>query len=62
MKGPWPYCGQLRALVGGQEPVAVFRGANRRHPTKVYIFDRRRADSATAPDPAVATPAGTIRR
>ncbi len=40
MKGPWAYCQQLRALVGGAEPVAVFRGANRRHPTTVFVYDR----------------------
>jgi hypothetical protein len=38
--GPWDYCEQLRHLIGGREPVAVFRGTSPRHPTKVFIFDR----------------------
>ena len=58
LQGPWLYCGQLRSLVGGAAPVAVFRGANHRHPTKVYIFDRQRASSSTT----VAAPAAAIRR
>jgi hypothetical protein len=60
LQGPWLYCGKLRGLVGDAAPVAVFRGANRRHPTKVYIFDRRRADPAATP--RVAAPAAAIRR
>jgi hypothetical protein len=43
LKGPWEYCGRLRALVDGLTPVEVFRGAARRHVTKVYVFDRRPA-------------------
>lgn len=57
LKGPWEYCARLRALVGGLEPVAVFRGAARRHATRVYLFDRR--PLLARPD---RSPAGTVRR
>jgi hypothetical protein len=62
MKGPWPYCRQLRDLVGDAPPVAVFRGANPRHPTKVFIYDRRWADAKATPTPTIAAPAAAIRR
>src|SRR5262249_35939829 len=38
LRGPWPYCAQLRSLVGDATPAATFHGNNRRHPTKVFIF------------------------
>jgi len=51
LRGPWPYCDQLRALVGDSTPVAVFQGAHQRHTTKVFVFDRGRAASTpTAQD------------
>ena len=40
LKGPWDYCARLRSLIDGLQPIAVFQGSSRRHPTKVYIFDR----------------------
>jgi hypothetical protein len=49
LRGPWMYCSQLRELVGDLEPVVVFHGANRRHPTTVSIFDRRPAQSGSPP-------------
>jgi hypothetical protein len=49
LQGPWLYCSQLRELVGDLQPVAVFHGANRRHPTKVSIFDRGHSESAVSP-------------
>jgi hypothetical protein len=52
LKGPWEYCGRLRALVAGLAPVALFRGSAGSHPTKVYVFDRlpllaRREDASS---------------
>lgn len=41
LKGPWDYCGRLRSLIDGLQPVAVFRGSARRRPTRVYVFDRQ---------------------
>ncbi len=61
LRGPWPYCSLLRGLVGDAEPTLVFHGANRRHTTKVFIFDRQRTETT----PTVAAPVtgpGTIRR
>ena len=55
LKGPWEYCGRLRDLVDGLEPVEVFRGSVRRRPTKVYLFDRQ-------PLIARANAPGTARR
>ena len=40
LKGPWEYCGRLRALVDGLEPVAVFRARS--------AAARRRSTSSTA--------------
>jgi hypothetical protein len=61
LRGPWPYCALLRGLVGDAQPVVVFHGANRRHATKVFVFDRQRTDTtATLAAPAVGV--GAIRR
>jgi len=61
LRGPWPYCALLRGLVGDAEPTVVFHGANRRHATKVFVFDRQRTESTpTMAAPAVG--AGAIRR
>jgi 4-amino-4-deoxy-L-arabinose transferase-like glycosyltransferase len=61
LRGPWPYCAQLRDLVGAAPPVMVFHGANRRHATKVLVFDRQSARPASlSADAAVA--AGATRR
>jgi len=46
LKGPWEYCRQLRALVDGLTPVAVFRGSAKDRPTKVYLYDRQPALAA----------------
>jgi hypothetical protein len=46
LRGPWAYCVQLRELVGDAPPAMVFHGANRRHATKVLVYDRE------APRPA----------
>jgi hypothetical protein len=56
LRGPWSYCSVLRGLVGDAEPVAVFRGDNPRHPTKVFIFDRGSQRTAAATS-AAAPPA-----
>ncbi len=61
LRGPWPYCALLRGLVGDAEPTVVFHGANRRHATKVFVFDRQATETA----PTMAAPevgAGAIRR
>ncbi len=51
LRGPWPYCDQLRALVGDSTPVAVFQGTHQRHTPRVFVFDRSRAASTpTAQD------------
>jgi hypothetical protein len=41
LRGPWEYCGRLRALVDGLEPVEVFRSSARHRLTRVYLFDRQ---------------------
>jgi 4-amino-4-deoxy-L-arabinose transferase-like glycosyltransferase len=46
LRGPWPYCAQLRDLIGATTPVVVFHGANRRHATKVFVFERPSARPA----------------
>jgi hypothetical protein len=43
LRGPWSYCAELRGLVGDAQPAAVFHGANRRHATTVFVFDRQSA-------------------
>jgi hypothetical protein len=52
LRGPWPYCAELREMVGPAEPVAVFLGANPRHPTKVMVFDRWAPLGASAMAPS----------
>jgi hypothetical protein len=61
LHGPWLYCTVLRGLVGDVQPTVVFHGVNRRHATKVLVFDRQRIETT----PAMAAPvvgAGSIRR
>jgi hypothetical protein len=48
LRGPWLYCAQLRELIGAAPPAAVFHGANRRHATTVFVFDRQTAPPAAA--------------
>jgi hypothetical protein len=47
LRGPWPYCAQLRGLIGAAPPVMIFHGANRRHATKVMVFDRQSTPPAS---------------
>jgi hypothetical protein len=47
LRGPWPYCAQLRDLIGAAPPAVVFHGANRRHATTVFVFDRQSARPAS---------------
>jgi hypothetical protein len=41
LRGPWLYSAQLRDLIGAAQPAAVFHGANRRHATTVFVFERQ---------------------
>ena len=40
LKGPWVYCRQLKGLVDGLEPVAVFPADPKPGQSIVYVFDR----------------------
>ena len=40
LKGPWPYCEQLRSLVGDRKPVATYPADPKKRQAKVFVFDR----------------------
>jgi hypothetical protein len=51
LRGPWPYCARLRALVAGHEPVAVYPERPRPDEAQVFVFDLK-----------AATPVGAVGR
>ena len=40
LKGPWPYCEQIRAVVGDLKPVATYPENPRKRQAKVFVFER----------------------
>ncbi len=40
LKGPWPYCEQIRAVVGDLEPVAIYPANPRARQARVFVFER----------------------
>src|SRR5262249_20373226 len=62
LRGPWAYCAQLRGMIGDAPPAMVFHGANRRHATKVLVFDRHSAATALSTVAAPPSGTGTARR
>lgn len=46
LKGPWPYCEQLRAVVGDLKPVATYPENPGRRQAKVFVFERPAAVAA----------------
>jgi Dolichyl-phosphate-mannose-protein mannosyltransferase len=47
LRGPWTYCEQLRGMVAGRKPVAVFPTPAQPHEAQIFIFDRLDAGSPT---------------
>ena len=48
LHGPWAYCQQIRALVAGLQPVAMFPENPGRRQAVVYVFDRLAKPSQAA--------------
>jgi hypothetical protein len=40
LKGPWPYCEQIRAVVDGLEPVAIYPDNPAKRQARVFVFER----------------------
>ena len=40
LRGPWPYCEQVRAVVGDLRPVATYPEYPKRRQAKVFVFER----------------------
>ena len=40
LRGPWPYCDQLRSLVEGLKPVATYPESPKKRQALVYVFER----------------------
>jgi hypothetical protein len=40
LKGPWPYCAQIRAVVGDLKPVAIYPENPRKKQARVYVFEK----------------------
>jgi hypothetical protein len=45
LKGPWPYCEQLRELVGDLKPVETYPKIPRHGVAQVYVFDRQAVEA-----------------
>ena len=51
-RGPWPYCEQVRAVVGDLQPVATYPENPKGRQAKVFVFERPAAvASGTSPAP-----------
>jgi Dolichyl-phosphate-mannose-protein mannosyltransferase len=59
LRGPWTYCTQLRNLVAGHEPVAVFPESPMPHQAQIFVFDRFEAGT---PARSALSPATSDRR
>jgi hypothetical protein len=59
LRGPWHYCEQLRSLVAGCKPVAVFPEVPGPREAQIFVFDRLLAASAKQ---SALTPAAAERR
>jgi hypothetical protein len=40
LKGPWPYCEQIRAVVGDLKPVAIYPENPRKKQARVFVFEK----------------------
>jgi hypothetical protein len=40
LKGPWPYCEQIRAVVGDLEPVAIYPEHPVKRQARVFVFEK----------------------
>ncbi len=40
LKGPWPYCEQIRSVVGDLKPVAIYPENPRTRQARVFVFER----------------------
>ena len=47
LRGPWPYCDQIRSIVGHLKPVATFPEHPKKRQAQVYVFERPAAFAQT---------------
>jgi hypothetical protein len=51
LKGPWPYCEQLRAVVGDLKPVATYPEGPKKGQARVFVFEKPTAVAKKAVAP-----------